>query len=808
MSNNERSSEQMKILKFGGTSLKTPERLEHVVKLISAEHPCAVVVSAFGGVTDHLLILAELAASGKDYSTDLHSLINRHIEAVNSLVSNNTSNRITNCIDLMGSELSENLETIAQERMVTPKLKDAVLSTGECLSANIIVEICIDHGLEAEFLDAREVILTDDHYGSAFVHYQASYDRIRSQWKDRSTTRIITGFIGATEQGETTTFGRSGSDYTAAIFGAALNVEEIVIWKDVDGILTADPAVVSDAQTIPNITYEEAMELAHAGAKVIFPPTMIPALYKSIPIRIKNTFYPENPGTLITQSRPLDDHYAVGISSIYNIALVRFQGAGIVGRYGVIGRVFEKLAEKKINIILVSQVFSEHSICFAIQPEEVTSAKTLLYNEFSFELENRFIDSIKIEENLSLIAVVGEGMRHTPGIAGHLFGILGKEKVNLIAIAQGSSERNISFIVNEQDVKPAIRILHSSLFSVLDKLNIFIAGTGLVGTDLIRLISQNEKLNICAISNSRKMIIDKKGLNLISYQRDLEKGEMADLKTFISVAQTTPNSVFVDVTSSPIVAEKIIELIENGVSVVTASKLANAMNQDFYDGIRAKSESSGAKFLYEANVGAGLPIIETLQTLLATGDTVLKIEGVMSGTLSYLFNEFDGTVPFSELVKNAKDRGFTEPDPRDDLNGMDVARKILILARETGVRLELSDVTVESLIPEDISPDLSISEFLVEFSHHDHFFTKLFDDARAEGKVLRYIAIWNGEKASVSLKAVDKESQFFYQNGRENLIVFTTKRYNNVPMVIKGHGAGAEVTAAAVLGDILKCIIK
>lgn len=795
----------MKILKFGGTSLKNSERIEHVIQLISAEHPCAVVVSAFGGVTDHLVQLTDLAALGKDYSADVQSLFNRHHETVNSLGFANKWNYLTRTINDIQSELTENLETIAQEGMVVPKLKDAVLSTGERLSANIITVACIEHGLKAEFLDTRAVILTDDHFGDAFVHYQVSYNRIRANWKDRSTTRIITGFIGATEKGETTTFGRSGSDYTASIFGAALNVEEIEIWTDVNGILTADPSVVSDAQTIPHITYEEAMELAHAGAKVIFPPTMIPALYKSIPIRIKNTFHPNNSGTLITQSRTLDNHYAVGISSLYNIALIRFQGAGIVGRYGVIGRVFEKLAGEKINIILVSQVFSEHSICFAINPKEVELTKTLLHKEFSFELENRFIDSIQIEENLSLIAVVGEGMRHTPGIAGKLFGILGNEKVNLIAIAQGSSERNISFIVNEQDVKPAIRILHSSLFSGIEKLNIFIAGTGLVGTDLIRLISQNETLIICGISNSKKMILDKTGINPKAFQDELKNGQKADLDAFITVAKNTPNSVFVDVTSSSIVAEKTAELITNRVSVVTASKLANSMEQDSYDAIREKSKKTTARFLYEANVGAGLPIIETLQTLLDTGDIVIKIEGIMSGTLGYLFNEFDNSVPFSELVKDARKRGFTEPDPRDDLNGMDVARKILILARETGARLELTDVTVESLIPEDMSPGLSIPDFLEDLSKYNHLFSKKLEEARKLGKVLRYIASWDGEKAVVSLKAISEESPFFHQYGQENIIVFTTKRYHDVPMVIKGHGAGGEVTAAAVLGDILKC---
>ncbi|MFQ6678104.1 MAG: bifunctional aspartate kinase/homoserine dehydrogenase I [Fidelibacterota bacterium] len=796
----------MKILKFGGTSLKTPERVKHAVQLISTEHPCAVVVSAFGGVTDQLIRMAGEAAAGGDCESDIRSLIDRHDEVVFDLISHRHSDEIMNSIQKIESELVNDLSKIRQAGRVTAKKKDAVLSVGERLSATLIAAICSHHDLEAEFLDARTVILTDDHFGNAFVHYQASYNQIRRYWKNNYTTRIITGFIGATENGETTTFGRSGSDYTAAIFGAALNVDEIVIWTDVDGILTADPSVVSNPKPIPNITYEEAMELAHAGAKVIFPPTMIPALYKSIPIRIKNTFSPDNPGTLITRSRTLDNQSAVGISSIYDIALVRFQGAGIVGRYGIIGRAFDRLAAEKINIILVSQVFSEHSICFAIQPDKVALATEKLHEEFSFELENRFIDAIKIEKKLSLIAVVGEGMRHTPGIAGKLFGILGREKVNIIAITQGSSERNISFIVNEHDVKPAIRSLHGSLFVGSNKLNIFLAGPGLVGSELINLISKNEQLNLCGISNSQRMIIHPEGLDMDSWREELPKGDGADINGLMRVAKASFPSVFVDVTSSREIAEKVPEFIKNGISVVTANKLANAMNQEFYDQIRMTCNDAGVRFLYEANVGAGLPIIDTLQSLLATGDTVIKIQGVMSGTLSYLFHEFDGTVPFSQLVKKARNLGFTEPDPREDLTGMDVARKILILARETGAKLELSDVSVESFIPDPLLFNIPIEDFLKKFSAYDSRFLTKFNHAKTKGKVLRYIATWDGETASVSLQSVGKENPFYTQNGRENFIVFQTKRYNDVPMVIKGHGAGAEVTAAAVLGDILKCV--
>ena len=795
----------MKILKFGGSSVKTTERIEQVVQLISSAHPCAVVVSAFGGVTDQLIQLIASAERGADYNNDLQLLFDRHRQTIHDL--HLQKEFLFNAVQKIENELRDTLSTIANQKKCTPQLKDTVLSVGEQLSANIITEACIEKGINAAYLDARKVILTDDHFGSAFVHYQKSYNNIRNEWKDESKTRIITGFIGATEAGETTTFGRSGSDYTASIFGAALDVEEIEIWTDVNGILSADPNVVFDAKTISHITYEEAMELAHAGAKVIFPPTMIPALYKSIPIRIKNTFEPDNPGTAITQDRLRNDHFAVGISSLYNVSLIRFQGAGMVGRFGVIGRVFDALAKKKINIILVSQVFSEHSICFAIQPAEVDLAESLLKEEFSFELKNHFIDSIKIENDLSLIAVVGEGMRHTPGIAGKLFSVLGEQNVNLIAIAQGSSERNISFIIKNDEVKSAVRSLHQYIFSDNTIINVFIAGVGLVGSDLIRLIQDQKSINVCGIMNSRKMILNPSGLDTQHYVELLANGETADLESFISSASQSRNAVFVDVTSSSAIAEKTANILKKGISVVSASKLANSMNQDCYDSIRENSKASGALFKYETNVGAGLPIIETLQTLLNTGDTVKKIEGVMSGTLSYLFSQFDGTVSFSNLVKQARENGFTEPDPRDDLNGMDVARKILILARETGIKLALDDISVENLIPAEMDPDLSIDNFLNQFSNYNSTFLDRYESAKKEGKVLKYIATWNGKEAVVGLKAVGSDNPFFHQNGRENFIVFTTRRYNDAPMVIKGHGAGAEVTAAGVLGDILKCKI-
>ena len=803
----------LKIIKFGGSSIADAEKILHVaniVKVKNKDDDLVIVISALGGVTDTLKNLAETVASGKPKDPMLTSLVKRHRKCIQDLCLQVEINDQCH-LDEYFSQLESDLSSIAKAKQLSSQLQDKILSYGELLSTTIIAKYLSHIGIAAEQLDARNVILTDNNFGHAYVHYRQSYDRIRTYCKERTKVQVITGFLGATENGKTTTLGRNGSDYTASIFGAALNAQLIEIWSDVDGILSADPNIVKQAKTVPTMTYEEAMELAHAGAKVIFPPSMIPALYKNIPIYIKNTFDPGQPGTRIGKDRANLDEIVVGISSLSNISLVLLQGAGLVSLKGTIGRIFSSLANESINIILISMAFSEHSVCFAIKPKYNAAALRALKTEFETEIKHKQIDRIKLEKKLSLVAVVGEGMRQNPGVSGRVFSTLGRHNISIIAIAQGSSERNISFIVDDADVSNTLSVLHNEFFEKKESsLDIYLVGAGTIGSELLNIIRQEnlKGIRIRALSTSKKMLLGDNAINPVTAQDDLMNSSVPFvLDEFLQYANTGSNQrIFVDCTASQSIAEKYLDIIDKGFSVVTANKIANTLDQEYYWSIRESAQKHKVHFRYETNVGAGLPIINTLQGLLAVGDEIIEIQGILSGTLGYLFNNFDGQTPFSSLVSYAREIGFTEPDPREDLNGMDVARKILILARETGAELELNDVSVESLIPGALDSDLSVDEFLDQFADFDSFFLDRLEKAVAEQKVLRYIGSWDGNKIKAGLEAVDQKSPFFHQRGSENFILFKTRRYHDVPLVIKGYGAGASVTAAGVLQDIQACI--
>ena len=801
-----------KILKFGGSSIANAERIISVYNIIKEKpktYDYAIIFSALKGVTSNLKALAKKASRKKKYDSELNDLIVLHMDCVDQL-SFIKNKKMEESLDRIFNDLKSKLSSIYSKNHLSSKDLDKIFSFGEILSTLIISNYFNHKGIASEQLDARNVIVTDNNFGNAFVHYQRTFTKIRRYCAGRKRLQIITGFLGATLAGETTTIGRNGSDYTATIFGAALNAKKIEIWTNIDGIKSANPNLVENSETISDITYEEAMELAHAGADVIFPPSLIPALYKNIPISIKNTFNPNNSGTKIYKEVKNKEDAIVGISSQSDISLVRLQGAGLVGVKGTIGRIFSSISKEKINIRLISMAFSEHSICFAINPKYNKKAIEALKLEFEYEIKNKLVDQILLEKNLSLVAVVGEGMRQNPGVSGRVFTTLGNLNISIIAIAQGSSERNISFIVRNKDISEALKGLHSEFFDNQDKTtDVYLVGIGNIGGELLKIIKNNpsDRLRIIAAASSKKMLLKSSGLKISKIKHDLlSRGKLLSINQFLDYNTLSKNKkIFVDCTASESIAKKYTKIIDRGFSIVTASKIANSIQQSYYNEIRNKIKSTNLNFHYETNVGAGLPVISTLKSLLLTGDQIIKIEGVLSGTLSYLFSSFDGTIPFSTLVENAKERGFTEPDPREDLNGNDVARKILIMARETGVKLNLSDIETQNLVPEKIDRGCSVEEFLSGLKDFDQeFFTKL-ENAKKKKKVLRYIGSWSKNSAKVGLQEVGSENPFYHQKGRENFILFKTRRYNDIPLIIRGHGAGADVTAAGVLRDIQLC---
>ncbi len=814
----------MKVLKFGGSSVGSPSRIKEVINIVVKSDKdngrVAVVFSAFQGVTDTLINLANLACSGsQQYITSLEELKERHFEAVRELIPvKNQSHILTNILFNI-KELSDILHGVSLIKELTGKTQDHVLSFGERLSAFIISEALKERGVDAEFLDSRELLICDDNFGAGRINFEISDKNIELYFKNHPKLQVITGFIASTKRGETITLGRGGSDYSASIFGAALQVEEIEIWTDVDGVMTADPRKVKEAFSVSSLTYDEAMEMSHFGAKVIYPPTMQPAMDKNIPIRIMNTLNPSFPGTLIGRKSENEKFAIKGISSIDNISLLLIQGSGMIGVAGISKRVFGSLANMNINVILISQASSEHSICIAVMPDSAIKAKRCIEKEFKYEIQAKIVNEVSITNDLSIVTVVGAQMRQTPGNAGKFFQSLGKSKVNIIAIAQGSSELDISAVIAKADLSKALNAIHTTYFNNGHKpINIFLAGTGLIGSELLRQIERQQKelfsnsllkIGVIAIANSRKVIYDNHGINLNQWESSLTNSkEIADPDALVErmLNMGLQGSVFVDCTPGESYVKKYPEILAAGISVVTPNKKGNSSKLDFYNSIRLSSKRGGSKFLYETNVGAGLPVVGTLKDLISCGDKIESIEGVLSGTLSYIFNTYDGNIPFSELVREAQVKGYTEPDPRDDLNGMDVARKLLILARESGYNMEIDDIQLESLIPEGVSLTCNVEDFYKEMKRYDSEFEQKLNIANREGNVLRYIASLKEGKASVSLKAVDASHPFFSLKANDNIVALKSKYYSTRPLVIQGPGAGAEVTACGVFADILKSV--
>ena len=810
----------MKILKFGGSSVATPERIQSVIEITKPylkEGNVALVFSAFGGTTDMLIQLSVLALNGNPlYKDKLAEIEKRHLDAVRALVDVQKQSSILAQVKFMMNELEDLLHGTFLVRERTPRTLDYIMSFGERLSAYIIAEAYKNNGIAADFLDARNVVRTDQQFGNAKIDFVVTNKLIQDHFKQHKNLQIITGFIGTSESGETTTIGRSGSDYTAAIFAGALKASDLEIWTDVDGMMTADPRMVKKAFTVPQMSYEEAMELSHFGAKVIFPATMQPAMVNSIPIWIKNTFNPSFKGTVIS-AESVNGKLIKGISSVKNISLLSVQGSGLLGVAGVSMRLFGTLGREKINVILISQASSEHSICFVVEGQFAMQAKNAIEKEFQYEIKGEEIDEVKIESDLAIVAVVGEGMKHSPGTSGRMFSALGKNGINVSAIAQGSSELNISAVINQADVAKALNALHEAFFlSDRKLLNVFMVGTGLIGKTLLAMIQEQYaklakdnllEVNVVAIANSKKMIFKEEGLNLQTCVEEMnQSGESMTMKSFVDhmISLNLPNCIFVDNTSSEDVTNNYEKILSANISIVTPNKKANSGPLEKYQTLKKTAFKRGAKFLYETNVGAGLPVINTLNDLLLSGDKVVRIEAVLSGTLNYIYSSFTEGRKFSDVVKEAKAKGYTEPDPRDDLNGMDVARKILILSREAGSHLELSDIKVENLVPEDCQGEMSIDTFFAKLEKHDAAFEALRKQAAERKEKLRYMAVLENGKVKIQLSSVNDQHPFYSLAGSDNIILLTTERYHDRPMVIRGPGAGAEVTAAGVFADIIR----
>ncbi|MEP7256730.1 MAG: bifunctional aspartate kinase/homoserine dehydrogenase I [Flavitalea sp.] len=810
----------MQVLKFGGTSVANAENINKVISIVkkAAEKDRTIlVVSAFGGVTDKLIASATLAADGDEsYKEHLSIIENRHLTAVQQLIPVSRQSSVLSAVKKQCNEIEDICNGIFLLRELSPRTKDRVVSFGELLSSRIISAKFVADGIENEWKDSRELIRTDGHFGNAKVDFDISNRQISDFFNGSSQNLfVLPGFISSGPGNAITTLGRGGSDYTAAIVAAALEAGSLEIWTDVSGIMTADPSHVINARVIPHISYQEAMELSHFGAKVIYPPTIQPVLKKNIPVWVKNTFAPSDEGTLIDNTVSRNGNIIRGISSINKIALLGLEGGGMVGIPGFSKRLFEALANDKINVIMITQGSSEHSICVGVDEAEAERARESVDKAFSQEITAGQVDPLIVETRLSVVALVGDNMKNHPGISGKMFGALGRNGINVRAIAQGSSERNISAVIYQSDVKKAVNVLHEEFFETTFKqVNLFITGVGNVGSRLIGQLLQQKKyledqlrlqVRVVGMANSKKMLFNDDGINLLTWKEDLEKGSAMNLQEFLKIvpSRNLRNSLFADVTANAEVAASYDKLLSKSVSIVACNKVACSSSYQYYKSLKELSREYNVSFLFETNVGAGLPVIGTLNDLLRSGDKVNKIQAVLSGTLNFVFNNYDGKTSFAEVVRQAQEEGYTEPDPRLDLSGTDVMRKIMILAREAGEQIEMADISNETFMPASCMTG-DVENFYKEMAKEEAHFKKLYKKAADAGTKLKFVAIYENGKAAVGLQQIDPQHDFYHLYGKDNVVLFYTDRYNDQPLVIKGAGAGAEVTASGVFADIIR----
>lgn len=810
----------MKVLKFGGTSVGSAKSINNVIDILenySKNDSIICAVSAVGGITDKLL-LAGKQAQNKDaeYNATFNLIKNIHFDIINELNPSNGKS-LGEQVEADLNALKNLLDGIYLINELSPKTSDKLVSFGELLSSFIIAETMNYRGMSVVRKNSQELIVTNSNFTKAEVNFAITNKNIQDYFNSApQRITIIPGFIAKSQAGEQTTLGRGGSDYTAAIVAAALNVQQLEIWTDVSGMYTTNPKLVKQAYPIEKISYQEAMELSHFGAKVLYPPTVQPVLNLNIPIHIKNTAEPEAVGTIISNEVSNNGSPVTGISNISNIALLTLQGSGMIGIPGFSKRLFETLSLEKINVILITQASSEHSICLGIDENDAQLAKTAIDATFENEIALRKIDPIIVEKDLSIIALVGDNMKNHQGISGKMFSTLGKNNINIRAIAQGASEKNISAVILQSDVKKALNSLHEQFFeSKTKQLNVFITGVGNVGEKLVEQIKQQRKylkenlkinLRIVGLSNSKNMIFNDDGIDLNHWKDQLAMGEKATLDGFFEKVKSLNlrNSIFVDVTANKEVADFYAKYLRQSIGVVACNKIACSSDYENYKLLKRLSLKYNAPFLFETNVGAGLPIIGTLSNLMASGDTITSIQAVLSGSLNFVFNNFNDTTKFYDVVKQAAAEGYTEPDPRIDLSGVDVARKILILARESGLEMNLEDISNTSFLSEAGLKSGSVEDFYQTLIDDEAHYQKLYASAKAKGCQLKYVAQLNQGKASVGIQEIPSDHPFYNLKGKDNIVMFYTKRYPEQPMIIKGAGAGAEVTASGLFADIIR----
>ena len=810
----------MKVLKFGGTSVANSKNIDQVSAIVASQDKNnVVVVSALGGITDLLMSALQIATKGESsFTQTLKEIEERHLEPIRAGLPPEKQSGVISFVKAELNRLETILDGVMMLKEVTTKATATITSYGERLSSTIIFEIFKNKGYDVVLKDGRDLIETQIQNNRTVVNWDATQIKTQEFFKNNSSKcTLVPGFVARDAAGNSTTLGRGGSDFSAAILAHVLNADVLEIWTDVSGMYTANPKLVKQATPIEKLSYLEAMELSHFGAKVIFPPTLQPLVEKQIPVRIKNTFAPKDYGTLIDNSTSEQNGVVVkGISHIDQISLISLEGSGMVGIPGFSKRLFEALSIAHINVIMITQASSEHSICIAVRNYDYEEAKLVIDTEFAFEISLNKVAPAKVENDLVNIAIVGDNMKNHQGISGKMFSSLGANNVNIRAIAQGASERNISIMINKKDTQKALNTLHETFFeNDIKELNLFIIGVGNVGSKLLAQIQQQQqylkdnlllRIRVIAISNSRTMVLGEDALDLNQWSSALENGKPTDINAFYDHAKglNLRNSIFVDNTANASIAYEYERYLNNNIGVVTCNKIACADTLENYMSLKRSSRKYGSPFLFETNVGAGLPIIDTLNNLIASGDQVVKIQAVLSGSLNFVFNNFKEGTLFKDVVVQAQKEGYTEPDPKIDLSGIDVARKILILARESGLKIELKDIENVSFLPKaclDTPDNETFFESLID--HEDHF-DKLLDDAHSKNARLKYVAQLENGIAKVGLQEIPEGHDFYNLEGSDNIILFYTNRYTEQPLIVKGAGAGAEVTASGIFADIIR----